>query len=83
MASGTVVCGPGMFPGSIERRPELPERAREGQHRAGDEPRRASGSVTSSAVRHSDRPSTNAARSRSALTLSIAARAGRTGEGAP
>jgi hypothetical protein len=44
-------------------------------------PLRASGSVTSSAVRHSDRPSVWAARSRSRSTDSIAARAVRTSSG--
>jgi len=67
----------GMFPASMRVAPNSPRTARRPAPDPPD-PFRARGSVTSTAVCHSDRPSVKAARSRSWSTDSMAARAVRT-----
>ena len=81
MASGTVVVFPGMFPASISVAPNSPSARAKARTRPATMPFRASGSVTSSAVRHSERPSVYAAFSSSRSTDSMAARAVRTSSG--
>ena len=81
MASGTVAVLPGMLPASISVAPNSPSARAKARTSPAMMPLRASGSVTSSAVRHSERPSVHAARSRSRSTDSMAARAVRTSSG--
>jgi hypothetical protein len=81
MDSGTVWVLPGILPASMSVAPNSPSARAKARTSPARMPLRARGSVTSIAVRHSERPSVKAAFSSSRSTEAMAAAAVRTRSG--